>query len=73
MRFRCHIARLDDSRWTATYRGTDVGPVQVVGSSRAEALEKIRNELRYRLELCPCSGETYRELTIDIEEAADGR
>lgn len=28
----------------------------VKGSSRTEAIEKIRREIQYRIELCPCTG-----------------
>jgi hypothetical protein len=29
----------------------------------------MRGELRYRLELCPCTGETYQHLEIELEGA----
>jgi hypothetical protein len=32
------------------------GTVDVSAASRDEALTKMRNELQYRSELCPCSG-----------------
>ena len=32
------------------------------------AIEKMRGEIRYHLELCPCTGETYQH--VDIELAA---
>ena len=28
----------------------------VKGASRVEAVDKIRREIRYRIELCPCTG-----------------
>jgi len=36
-------------------------------SSEAEALVKIRNEIRYRIELCPCTGvdEDYVQLEVE--------
>jgi hypothetical protein len=34
------------------------------------AIEKIEGEIRYRLELCPCTGETYRHIEIDVVESA---
>jgi hypothetical protein len=36
--------------------------------SRDQALDKMRNELRYRLELCPCSGEQFKDLEIELIE-----
>jgi hypothetical protein len=29
----------------------------------------MRGELRYRLELCPCSGESYQHIEVEIVEA----
>jgi hypothetical protein len=28
----------------------------VRGASRSDALDKLRREIRYRIELCPCTG-----------------
>ena len=46
--------------------------MEVRGASRAEAVEKIINELRYRLEMCPCTGEAYRDVQVEIVECSDG-
>ena len=37
-------------------------------ATRKEAAEKMRGELRYRLELCPCSGESYQHIEVEIVE-----
>ncbi|HMC10904.1 MAG TPA: hypothetical protein VKH44_06425 [Pirellulaceae bacterium] len=42
-----------------------MGHVEVKALTRAEAIEKIEGEIRYRLELCPCTGETYRHIQIE--------
>jgi hypothetical protein len=42
-----------------------VGQVEVRAASRELAIEKIEGEIRYRLELCPCTGETYQHIQID--------
>jgi hypothetical protein len=39
----------------------------VTAATREQAIEKLRGEIRYRLELCPCSGETYQHIAIEIE------
>jgi hypothetical protein len=65
MRFSCHIAR-SGADWIVRHDGPAVGTLQVRAASREEALEKIRNEIRYRLELCPCSGESYQFIQIEI-------
>jgi len=70
MRFPCYIAQRRDGSWQASHRGKDVGEVHVTGTSKEDALDKLRGEIRYRLELCPCSGESYRHIDLEIIEAA---
>jgi hypothetical protein len=50
--------------------GPETGAVEVIALSREQALQKIRSELRYRLELCPCTGEQYKDLEIELVEEA---
>lgn len=42
-------------------------PVSVRGLSPANALDRLRAELRYRVELCPCSGvdDDFVELQVE--------
>jgi len=56
MKFPCTVKHLDNGRWLARSTGSRLGTVEVSAASRAEALEKLRGELRFRAELCPCSG-----------------
>jgi hypothetical protein len=44
----------------------DVGPPRVTGSTRDEALRKMEEEIRYWLELCPCTGQAFRNLEIEL-------
>jgi hypothetical protein len=37
-----------------------------VAASREEALEKMRNELRDCLKLCPCTDEQYTDSQIEL-------
>jgi len=64
MRLTCTIKRLPGG-WLAQHDSPDVGHVEVKALTRAEAIEKIEGEIRYRLELCPCTGETYRHIQIE--------
>jgi len=64
MRLTCTIARLPGG-WSAQHDSRDVGHVEVKATTREEAIEKIKGEIRYRLELCPCTGETYQHIEID--------
>lgn len=56
MRFHASVERRADGRWIARHAGASVGTVEVTAATRAEAIDKLRNELQYRIELCPCSG-----------------
>jgi hypothetical protein len=69
MRFSCRTVQLGDGTWSVHHQGKDAGDVEVRAATREEAIEKIRNEIRYRLELCPCTGETYQHITIEIVES----
>ena len=67
MKYTCRVERTPEG-WLASYEGADVGPLAVRAPSREAAIDKLRGELRYRLELCPCSGESYRHLQIEVTE-----
>jgi hypothetical protein len=69
MRLTCTLTRQASGDWAARHDSRDVGAVEVRAASRELALEKIEGEIRYRLELCPCTGETYRHIHIDAVDA----
>jgi hypothetical protein len=50
MRFDCTIKRRLDGRWLIRQMGSEVGEVETTDNSREAAVEKMRGELRYRLE-----------------------
>jgi hypothetical protein len=66
MKFHCTI-RQDDGQWVIGHASAQVGSIQVRAPTRSAAMEKMRGELQYRLELCPCTGETYRHINIEME------
>jgi hypothetical protein len=68
MRFRCKVERQAGGAWSVRYLGADLGEVSVVAPTREQALQKMRGELRYRLELCPCSGELYQDVEVELVE-----
>lgn len=64
--FRVTVRRQRDG----SYLATSEGPVCMSrASSEAEVLEKIRNEIRYRLEFCPCSGVAEDYVQLDVARA----
>lgn len=46
-----------------------MGTFEVTAESREAAIQKMENELRYRVEMCPCTGRAFRNLEIEIVEA----
>lgn len=66
MKFPCTISRLAGGEWSVRHVSGSLGTVQVTGRSQDEALEKMRGELRYRLEICPCTGELYQDVEVEI-------
>ncbi len=70
MQFRCNIARQPSGDWKASHRGPEVGEVQATGRTKEQALDKLRGEIRYRLELCPCTGESYQHIDLEIVESS---
>ncbi|HUG92753.1 MAG TPA: hypothetical protein VML55_18070 [Planctomycetaceae bacterium] len=68
MQFLCDVHQHADGRWTMRHTGSSVGQVAVTAATRAEAAERMRKELHYRLELCPCTGETYSDVGIELVE-----
>ena len=65
MSYTCTVTRLP-AGWLARHESRDVGTLEVRGLTRDEAIEKIRGEIRYRLELCPCTGETYQHIDVQV-------
>jgi len=48
-------ARLESAE-DGSYRATSADPqASALGLSAASALERLRAEIRYRIEMCPCS------------------
>jgi hypothetical protein len=68
MRFRCQAAQAPGGGWTLCHSSSELGVIEVRASTREEAQEKMRGEIRYRLELCPCSGESYQHVEIELGE-----
>lgn len=50
------------------HQSAELRDVSATAGTRTEAIDKMRGELRYRLELCPCTGESYQHIDIQIVE-----
>ena len=68
MKLSCTLSRLPNGKWLARHTGSSVGLVEVTAMIREEALTKMRNELQYRIELCPCSGVSGPTVELQVQE-----
>lgn len=65
MKFVCQLKQKDGT-WTGEHSSPSIGPIRVTAATRDEVLRKLEAEIRYWLEMCPCSGEALREIEIDV-------
>jgi hypothetical protein len=68
MKLTCTVSRLASGKWLARHAGSSTGQVEVTASNRDEALTKLRDELQYRIELCPCSGVSGPTVELQVRE-----
>ncbi|RME55704.1 MAG: hypothetical protein D6795_02585 [Deltaproteobacteria bacterium] len=71
MKYRVTVKRLLDGRFYARCNTAPMGVCETTGGNREEALEKLRNEIRYQLEWCPCSGVAENFVELDVRETHD--
>ncbi|RME01901.1 MAG: hypothetical protein D6812_07230 [Deltaproteobacteria bacterium] len=71
MKYRVTVKRLLDGRVYARCNAAPMGICETTGRDRVEALEKMRNEIRYQLEWCPCSGVAEEFIELDVRETDD--
>ncbi|MGQ0722605.1 MAG: hypothetical protein ACT4PE_13700 [Candidatus Eiseniibacteriota bacterium] len=67
MTYRVVVKPAFGGGWHARCEGAPLGPAESHASTEDEAVLRVRNEIRYRLEMCPCSGvsEEFVELTVE--------
>ena len=68
MKLTCTVSRLANGKWLAKHTGSSTGQVEVTAPTREEALTKMRDELQYRSELCPCSGASADVIVLQVQE-----
>jgi hypothetical protein len=68
MKLTCTVSRLANGKWLARHAGSFTGQVEVTAPTREEALTKMRNELQYRSEWCPCSGASGDTVELQVRE-----
>ena len=68
MKLTCTVSRLANGKWMARHAGSSTGHVEVTAPTREEALTKMRDELQYRSEWCPCSGASGDVVVLEVRE-----
>jgi hypothetical protein len=60
---------MPNGAWLVRHSSSTLGTVEVSAASREDALTKMRNELQYRSEWCPCSGASGDTVELQVREA----
>jgi hypothetical protein len=68
MKLTCTLSHLANDKWLARHTGSSTGQVEVTARTRDEALTKMRDELQYRIEWCPCSGASGDVVELQVRE-----
>jgi hypothetical protein len=68
MRAACTLSRMRDGTWLVRHSSSILGTVGVSGPSREAALAKMRDELQYRSEWCPCSGASADTVELQVSD-----
>jgi hypothetical protein len=68
MKAPCSVRRTRDGAWVARHSSLRLGTVEVSALTREEALTKMRDELQYRSEWCPCSGVSGDTVEVQVSE-----
>ena len=68
MKLTCTLSRQANGTWLAKHTGSSTGQVEVTAPTREEALTKMRDELQYRIEWCPCSGAWGDTVELQVRE-----
>ena len=68
MKLTCIVSCLANGNWLARHTGSSTGQVEVIAPTREEVLAKMRNELQYRIEWCPCSGASGDTVELQVTE-----
>jgi hypothetical protein len=73
MKAACTLIHQRNGVWSVGHSSPALGTVEVSATSREEALTKMRNELQYRVELCPCSGVSGDTVVLQVIEDSGAR
>ena len=69
VKFPATVKKLIDGTYQVRSIGTIAGEVSVLGNTREEAIARATEEIRYRLEWCPCSAVSDEFVELDLKDA----
>jgi len=64
----CTLTAMPNDTWRCRHSSSALGDVEKSGTSRDEVLTRMRRELQYRMELCPCTGESVGTVELELKE-----
>jgi hypothetical protein len=73
MKYRVTVKQAFGGGWHARCESAPLGLAQTQAATEEEALSRLREEIRYRLELCPCSGVSEELVELSVERQATPR
>jgi hypothetical protein len=68
MNAACTLSKMWNGTWLVRHSSPTLGTVEVSAASREEALTKMRDELQFRSEWCPCSGASADSVELLVSE-----
>ena len=68
MKASCALSRTPNGAWLVRHSSSGLGTVEMSAPWRQEALAKMRDELQYRSEWCPCSGASGDAVELQVRE-----
>ena len=73
MKFPATLKKLIDGKYQVRSIGTIAGEVIIVADSREAAIARATEEIRYRIEWCPCSAVSDEFVELDLQETPPSR
>lgn len=73
LKFAATLKRLIDGKYQVRSIGTIAGEVTVVAETREAAIARATDEIRYRIEWCPCSAVSDEFVELDLQEMPPAR
>ncbi len=68
VKFPATLKKLIDGSYQIRSIGTIAGEVTVVAETREAAIARAKDEIRYRIEWCPCSAVSDEFVELDLNE-----